>query len=65
MDKRILNKKMLGNILITFHIKENVRIDGLKNEGKNKMLGQREKKKAINSENVQVQVPLLLLYYAT
>ena len=30
------------------HIKENVRIDALKNEDKNKMLGKKEKQKSKN-----------------
>ena len=34
------------------HIKENVRIDALKNEGKNKILGYKEKKKTLNYEIV-------------
>ena len=50
--KRILNKNVRKYFDEFVHIKENVRIDALKNEGKNKMLGQKEKKKEINSESV-------------
>ena len=50
----IVNKMLVKKYIFddNVHIKENVRIDALKNEGKNKMLGQREKKKTINSESV-------------
>ena len=44
---------MLGKYFDKYvRIKENFRINALKNEGKNKMLGQREKKKAIKSESI-------------
>ena len=47
-----MNKNVRKHLDQYVHIKENVRIDALKNEGKNKMLGQREKQKSINSGSV-------------
>jgi len=40
VDKKNIEKKMLGKYFDKYvHIKENVRVNALKNEGKNKMLG--------------------------
>ena len=45
MDITIVNKMFLKKILDDdVHIKENVRLDVLKNQDKKKMLGQKEKK---------------------
>ena len=47
MDITILNGMFLKKIYLNddAHIKENLRLDALKNQGKKKMLGQKEKKR--------------------